>query len=147
MDMYTFDSPFYNCMGNHDYSGKLQAQLEFKNDTRWNLPATNYTISIPEADMTIVMVDTPRACPSYMSKPYGDCTEECMLQLAEVGCTNTTSVECWLGHVAWLNATLAGITTTWKLVAGHHPIDQEHMPLMAPALAAHGVQAYLAGEL
>ncbi len=133
--------------------------------------------------MTIVFVDTPRACPSYMKAPYGDCNENCMLQLANntVGmpCTEATSLECWLSHVAWLNETLAAVTTKWKFVAGvrcaparvptvrppplsrphapratppspfsqHHPIDDEHMPYMMPALNAHGVQAYFAGHV
>ncbi len=95
-----------------------------------------------------------------------------MTQLAEVGCTNTTAVPCFLDHVSWLNETLAGITTKWKFVAGHHPIDAENMKLMEPALKvrvarsfaagpralsltlprnpslqAHGVQAYFAGHV
>jgi hypothetical protein len=82
-----------------------------------------------------------------MTAPYGDCTELCAVQLAEVGCTNTTDVPCFLDHVAWLNETLAGITTKWKFVAGHHPIDAENMKLMEPALKAHGVQAYFAGHV
>ena len=111
----------------------------------------NGTLTVPEADLSIVFVDTPRACPSYMKAPYGDCNENCMLQLANLTdgmpCTEATSLPCWLSHVAWLNATLAGLTTKWKFVAGHHPIDDEHMPYMMPALNAHGVQAYLAGHV
>lgn len=114
----------------------------------------NGTLSIPEADLTIIFVDTPRACPSYMSKPYGDCNELCMLQLSNLtegglgmSCTNTTSLPCWLSHMEWLNATLAGVTTKWKFVAGHHPIDDEHMPYMLPSLKAYGVQAHLAGHV
>ena len=49
--------------------------------------------------------------------------------------------------MAWLNTTLEGLTTTWKFVAGHHPITDENVRLMAPSLRAHGVQAYLAGHV
>ena len=94
--------------------------------------AVNYTIAVPEADLSIVVFDSPRACPSYMSAPYGDCNELCMLQLAQLGCTNATEREgaptCFLEHVRWLNATLAALTTKWKFVAAHHPIDQEASP-------------------
>lgn len=151
--MYTFDAPFYTCMGNHDYAGSVNAQETFTTDARWHA-GMNYTLTIPEADLSIVFVDSPRACASYMSAPYGDCNENCMLQLANISargggmsCTNATSVPCWESHVEWLNATLAGLTTKWKFVAGHHPITDEHMPLMAPSLGFHGVQAYLAGHV
>lgn len=145
--MYTMGSPFYAMMGNHDYAGNVNAYLNYKNDSRWHFPATNYTVVVPEADLTIVVVDSPRACPSYMSAPYGDCTEQCMLQLAAVGCTNKTDVKCWTDHVRWVNETLAAANTTWKFVAGHHPIDEENMPILAPALEAHKVQAYFSGHV
>ena len=148
--MYNFTSDFHTCLGNHDYSGSVLAQLAFSADKRWNA-RVNGSLVIPEADLTIVFVDTPRACPSYMKAPYGDCNELCMLQLANltdgVPCTYNTSLPCWLSHVAWLNSTLAAVTTKWKFVAGHHPISDEHMPYMEPALNAHGVQAYLAGHV
>ena len=140
-------------MGNHDYAGSVEAQEAFTGDARWHA-RMNYTLTVPEADLTLVFVDSPRACPSYMTAPYGDCNENCMLQLANisargggVSCTAATAVACWESHLAWLNATLAAATTKWKFVAGHHPITDEHMPLMAPSLGAHGVQAYLAGHV
>jgi hypothetical protein len=64
-----------------------------------------------------------------------------------MSCTNATSVPCWESHLLWLNQTLAGITTKWKFVAGHHPITDEHMPSLVPSLVAYGVQAYLAGHV
>ena len=101
--------------------------------------------------MSIVVFDSPRACPSYMSPPYGDCNELCMLQLADLGCTNATekpgAPRCFLEHVAWLNKTLAGLTTRWKFVAAHHPIDQENVKFVVPALKAHGVQTMFAGHV
>ena len=133
------------------HRNSVQAQLDFTADPRWHLPSSNYSLVIPEADLTIVFVDTPRACPSYMSKPYGDCNELCMLQLANLTegmpCTNATALPCWLSHVSWLNDTLAAATTTWKFVAGHHPISDENMRYMAPSLDHYGVQAYLAGHV
>lgn len=148
--MYNFTAPMHTCMGNHDFSGSVQAQLDFSADKRWSA-RTNGTLVIPEADLTIVFVDTPRACPSYMKAPYGDCNELCMLQLANLTegmpCTEATALPCWLSHVAWLNATLAQVQTKWRFVAGHHPIDDENMHWMQPALDAHGVQAYFAGHV
>ena len=131
----------------------MRAQQAFTADARWHAD-TNYTLVVPEADLSIVFVDTPRACPSYMAAPYGDCNENCMLQLANISargggadCTRATAVACWESHLGWLNATLAGLTTKWRFVAGHHPITDENMPLMAPSLGAHGVQAYFAGHV
>ena len=149
-DMYNFSAPFHTCFGNHDFSGSVAAQLDFKKDPRWNA-RLNGSLVLPEADATIVFVDSSRACPSYMTAPYGDCNALCAAQLANLTqgqpCTAATALPCWLSHVAWLNETLAGVTTKWKFVAGHHPIDDEHMPYMAPALNAHGVQAYFAGHV
>jgi hypothetical protein len=73
----------YTCMGNHDYAGSVKAQEDFAGDKRWT-GKMNYTLRVPEADLTIVFIDTPRACPSYMSSPYGDCNENCMLQLNNI---------------------------------------------------------------
>lgn len=142
-------APWYAAQGNHDYSGWLaNGTLAFGAvDPRWATRATNYTLAVPEADLTFIFIDSPRACPSYMTAPYGDCTELCAVQLAEVGCTAANALPCFLEHVAWLNSTLAATTTTWKIVVGHHPISDEHMKYAAPALAAHGVQAYLAGHV
>lgn len=149
-DMYGANQTFWGCLGNHDYAGNVTAQFDFTAqaiDPRYKVPSSNYTLSVPEADLTVVFIDTPRGCPSYMSAPYGDCNELCMEQLAQVGCTNSSALACWLDHVAWLNSTLQSITTTWKIVAGHHPISQENVKYLTPALAAHGVQAYLAGHV
>ena len=149
--MYNFAGDVWAAQGNHDYAGSIAAQLAFRNDTRWKSAAVNFTLTVPEADMSIVVFDSPRACPSYMSAPYGDCNELCMIQLAELGCTNATEAEgkphCFLEHVQWLNETLAGLTTRWKFVAAHHPIDQENVKFVVPALKAHGVQAMFAGHI
>lgn len=59
-DMYTMDAPLLTCFGNHDYEGSVKAYLAQKADPRWHLPATNYTYVIPEADLTIVYVDSNR---------------------------------------------------------------------------------------
>ena len=137
-------------MGNHDYAGSVPAQTSFSTDPRWH-GHVNGTLLIPEADLAIVFVDTPRACPSYMTAPYGDCNENCAKQLANLTdgmpCTAATSLPCWLSHMQWLNATLQGLTQKWKFVAGHHPIDDEHMPYMLPSLNHFGVQAYFAGHV
>lgn len=130
-----------------DYSGSVAAQIAYAGDARWRMPSTHYVLAVPEADLSIVFIDTPRACPSYMTAPYGDCNELCAEQLAAVGCTAATATACFESHLAWLNATLAGLTTRWKFVAGHHPIDAENMHLAAASFAAHGVQAYLAGHV
>ena len=126
-------------------------QLTYRNDTRWVTAATYYTISVPEADLSIVVIDSPRGIPSYMSAPYGDCNELCMVQLAALGCTNSSELpaapQCMLAHVAWLNRTLAALTTKWKFVALHHPIDEGNLHFVVPALSAHGVQAIFAGHI
>ena len=150
-DMYNFSCPVYAAQGNHDYGGNVTVQLTYRNDTRWVTAATNYTISVPEADLSIVVIDSPRGIPSYMSAPYGDCNELCMVQLAALGCTNSSELpaapQCMLAHVAWLNRTLAALTTKWKFVALHHPIDEGNLHFVVPALRAHGVQAIFAGHI
>lgn len=56
-------------LGNHDYEGSIPAYLAYKNDSRWYMPARNYTYVVKDADLTVVAMDTQRACPSYMSSP------------------------------------------------------------------------------
>lgn len=146
-DMYDTKVPFYICAGNHDYMGKLSAELEYTDDSRWTFPALNYTQAFPDLDLTVVYLDTCRSQPSYMKAPFGDCNGECAKQLADVGCTSSTYTDCWGAHNEWLDKTLKSIKTTWKFVLGHHPIDEGAMPTTAKVLADNGVQAYLAGHV
>ena len=45
-------------MGNHDYAGSVEAQEAFTGDARWHA-RMNYTLTVPEADLTIVFIDSP----------------------------------------------------------------------------------------
>lgn len=140
--------PFSVIAGNHDYAGSIAAMLSFKNDSRWDARGLNYTLVVPEADLTFFFIDTSRGCPSYMKSPYGDCNDKCAKQLAALAdCTPTTAITCWTAHLAWLDSALAAATTTWKVVAGHHPVSSENVKMLTAVLEARGVQAALFGHV
>lgn len=101
-------------LGNHDYNGNIQAQLEYaKISRRWHLPSLYYkkTIELDNGDkMLLVFMDTNPFIDSYYSK--GEEMEE------NVKRQDTIAQKKWL--IETLNTTDKSIK--WKIVIGHHPM-------------------------
>jgi tartrate-resistant acid phosphatase type 5 len=137
--------PWYMVLGNHDYQGCVQAQLDYAQlSTRWRLPARYYAVEQaidPTASALLVFLDTSpfvssyqAAGPEYIESLRGSAAEPQLL---------------------WLQATLAASNAAWKLVFGHHPIYSaspihgdtfELKHHLLPILHAHHVQAYVCGH-
>jgi acid phosphatase len=126
--------PWYPVLGNHDYNGSVQAEIDYSNKSaRWRLPARYYTVRKAIDDTTNVelfMIDTQE-----FEKPQGKGA---------------------LAELAWLDSALAASTAKWKLVVGHHPILTATRPYRTPSLEMYrdllpviekrGAQAYISGH-
>lgn len=115
-DIYTASSlqvPWYVALGNHDYRGNVQAQVDYSAiSSRWRLPARWYSFAEHTPDrarMEIFVVDTSPMISSYYANgarvvKVGDQRANVPVQLA------------------WLDGQLRSSTADWKIVVGHHPI-------------------------
>lgn len=100
-------------LGNHDYRGNVQAQIDYAaKSRRWQMPARYYqkTFELEDsASLLLVVIDTNPFIESYhadTNKYFGLNKQDTARQRA------------------WLEETLAnaGDHIKWKIVVGHHPL-------------------------
>jgi len=146
-DVYTapvFEKDWFCVLGNHDYHGNTQAQIDYsKISRRWNMPAHYYVVHrTSESGITadLFFLDTPPLQPHYHDEPA---------EYPDVAQQDT------LAQLRWLDSALAASKAQWKLVFGHHPVYSggKHAPDLAdqPARFAArfekgGVSAYFSGH-
>ncbi|MGH7453601.1 MAG: purple acid phosphatase family protein [bacterium] len=101
-DMYNQPSlqvPFHAVLGNHDYRGNPEAQVQYTGmSERWKMPARYFTFTQPVDDSTGVQffaLDT---------NPIAAGEEQATEQ------------------IAWLKSELDKSRARWKIVFGHHPL-------------------------
>ena len=103
--------PWYAILGNHDYKGLPQAQLDYaKTHPNWKMPARYFSVVEPIADnqkAEFFFIDTSPFVDEYRKKP--DMRDEIISQDASA-------------QVRWLDHALSDSTAAWKIVIGHHPI-------------------------
>ena len=147
-DVYTSPAlqiPWYVVLGNHDYQGSIQAQLDYgAYNPRWRLPARYHAVEYAiddTATVLLVFLDTSPFVTRYQAASLTSMTS---LQGQETE-----------AQLAWLEAALAASNASCKLVFGHHPIYsaspfhgdtlelQQHL---LPLLRAYDVQAYICGH-
>lgn len=145
-DVYTAPSlqvPWHVTLGNHDYRGHPEAQLDYgKTHPRWKMPARYYTqahLVDASTNLEFFHLDTSPVIGEYQLDPM----------MWGIHSQNT-------GHqLAWLDQALAASKAPWKIVVGHHPIysagwghgsEKEMIRLVLPILRKHGVQAYFCGH-
>ena len=137
--------PWYALLGNHDYRGNPQAQIDYAaRSKRWRMPARYYQVadaSLARADAELFAIDTSPFVERYRAND------------GMIG-SNTRSQDT-ARQLAWLDHALSQSRAKWKIVTGHHPIrsggsghgDQpEIIAQVLPILNRHGVQAYIAGH-
>ena len=109
--------PWMVCLGNHDYMGNPQAQIDFTNHPLnpsglWRCPSTNYSFSLPLSPNL----------PSPNS-PFVDffCLDTNGAQFA---CRKKypTIAEDLKVYITELSNKLAASTAKWKIVYAHHPL-------------------------
>ncbi len=136
--------PWYLVLGNHDYRGNVQAQIDYSQvSKRWNMPARYYskTFQLPESDeqLLIVFLDTNPFEAKYQHE-------------AKYANVRSQLIE---PQLEWLNTQLSGSQAKWKIVVGHHPMyssgkrygktDSVRQKL-EPILEKYKVDAYFAGH-
>jgi len=143
--------PWYVQLGNHDYKGNVQAQLDYaKTSTRWKMPA-RYWCQVMAVDaatnVEFFFIDTSPMISAYAEHPENPQMEK------ELSALRNEHYE--QQQMAWLDRALGSSTAPWKLVVGHHPIysaglghgsEQDLINTLLPLLRKHGVQAYIAGH-
>jgi tartrate-resistant acid phosphatase type 5 len=109
---------WYAVLGNHDYRGNAQAQIDYgKRSRRWRMSARYYSIERVINRKTgekalFVFIDTAPFDPQLYDERHTDISKQDTAQQKK-----------------WLETTLANSTAKWKIVVGHHPLYTTGMRL------------------
>lgn len=135
--------PWHVALGNHDYGGVPQAQVDYTaRSDRWNMPARYFKAAgagLPDVDLFII--DTN---PLIAENATGDDPLNINV-LTQDGAA----------QLAWLDRELADSKAKFKIVAGHHTLfsgGSTHgdtpglIARLLPVLRRHGVTAYVNGH-
>lgn len=143
-DIYTgahLQCPWYAVLGNHDYRGTPQAEIDYtQTQARWRMPARYYTLTERIDDNTKVRFIFLDSNPLVIRNHnyYSDMSgQDTVMQLR------------------WLDSVLVHAKEKWKIVVAHHPIyssnprhgnSERLIALLKPKLEKYGVQLYLSGH-
>ncbi len=135
--------PWYVILGNHDYRGNCQAELDYgKTHPRWNMPARYYTHVYPidaSSSLECFFIDTTPLISEYKTE-------------ADMKAIFTQDVD---RQLKWLDQSLTASKAQWKLVFGHHPIysagtghgnQQDMIDRVLPILQNYNIQGYFSGH-
>jgi len=134
---------WYPVLGNHDYKGNTQAEIDYSNiSRRWRLEAHYYTFARTVNDsvsVRFIFLDTPPFVEEYhRGNGYPDISKQ-----------DTAK------QIQWLTDVLANSKEQWKLVFGHHPIysaskthgnTPEMIRKVKPLLEKYNAQFYICGH-
>lgn len=141
---YHLNIPWHVVLGNHDYRGNPQAQLDYTwKSQRWNMPSRyfNYDYELDdEGLLSLVFIDTsPFEHKYYDEEKYG-----------QVWSQDSTR------QIQWADSVLkAKSKSSWLIVAGHHPMYSGGKRIEAtsdvrshlePLLTRNNVDVYFAGH-
>lgn len=136
---------WYCVLGNHDYQGNTQAELDYtRRSRRWNLPARNYTKTFSRGDTSVEVI-------FYDSTPYlrrARTQPDVYPDAARQDTAATT---------AWLRDRLAASQADWTVVCAHHPLysarddasrqREDILTHIGPVLRHAAPDLYLAGDV
>jgi tartrate-resistant acid phosphatase type 5 len=138
--------PWYVALGNHDYRGSPQAQVEYtQKSARWRMPDRYFKIggaNIGAPHLDLFFIDTSPLVHKYRNGVEG-------VIAANVAAQDIDA------QIRWLDQELGLSTAAWKLVIGHHTLRSggsqhgetvEVIELIEPLLQKHRVQAYVNGH-
>ncbi len=135
---HSLNIPWYASLGNHDYNGNSQAQLEYsRKSMRWKMPARYYTMAIN--DIRFICIDTNPFVINYHKRKES---------YPELAAQDT------IRQLQWLDSVLTNSKEQWKIVFGHHPIysvgNHDNQPelhtQLKPMLEKHKVDIYFSGH-
>jgi tartrate-resistant acid phosphatase type 5 len=148
-DVYTapaLQTPWYVALGNHDYRGAPQAQIDYSAlSHRWRMPSRYFKIGGAELGTDLLDIFVMDTSPIVDGGNY----DELLQQMARGHVERQDTA----GQIVWLARELEASRAPWKIVMGHHPVysgghgdSAELVAQVAPLLEAHGVQVYLNGH-
>lgn len=130
-------------LGNHDYRGNWQAQIDYSNiSRRWQMPSQYYE-KISQLDdgttIQILFLDTSPLNPAYkLETKYAE-----------------TQKQDGQAQLDWLKDRLQNVNADWKIIIGHHPLyssgkrfgkTSEIRGVLEPIFEQHKVDVYIAGH-
>ena len=133
--------PWYTVLGNHDYRGTPQAEIDYtKKQARWRMPARYYTVKEKINDTTSVRLIFLDSNPLVIRNHnyYSDMAQQDTVQ-----------------QLRWLDSVLVNTKEQWKIVIAHHPLyssnprhgnSERLITLLRPQLEKYGVQFYISGH-
>lgn len=140
--------PWFVALGNHDYEGNVQAQIDYSNvSRRWEMP-NRYFERLIEIDndqyLQLLVIDTNPMVSKYLKEPE-----------KYLGINDQSTQE----QLKWIEAKLSTTNPkiVWRIVVGHHPLysggkrktakeTQEIQHLLEPVFEKHKVDAYICGH-
>ena len=135
--------PWYPSLGNHDYRGNPQCEIEYSTvNSRWKLTARYYAQSERIDDSTsilIVHLDTSPFVEKYQQQS----------DVYKVKGQDTKR------QLVWLDSVLTATHVRWTIVVGHHPVysaapkhgdTKELIDQVLPILKKHSVPLYICGH-
>lgn len=146
-DVYTSEYlqvPWYAALGNHDYEGNVQAQIDYSNvSSRWKMPARYYSFTMKLDDsvtVLFVVLDTNPIC-----KSDAENKSEALKEISKIN--NSLQLQ-------WLDSTLSNTPAKWKFVSGHHTAIsggyhggvQEMQEQVMPIFEKNKIDAYFCGH-
>lgn len=143
--------PWYVTLGNHDYGGSIQAQIDFSEiNNRWKLPARYYSFEQNIDDSTkalFVIIDSNPFIKSYL-------TIDTLNEELDLNSINDLRNQDTKKQLLWLDSVLANSKAKWKIVAAHHPVysggehgnTAEMIELINPLLIKYNVNLFLCGH-
>ena len=131
---------WFAILGNHDYYGNAQAQLDYAaRNPIWRMPARYYSFTKPvdNREVLFVCLDTNPFAAEFAGGKSPDVTRQDGPR-----------------QLRWADSVLTASRATWKIALGHHPIysagfhgdTPELRRLLLPILKKHQVAAYLCGH-
>lgn len=135
---------WYPVLGNHDYRGSPQAEIDYSGiSRRWRMIDHYYTFAKKVNDsvsVRFIFLDTPPLVSEYQKRPD---------EYPELVRQDTAK------EVKWLRDVLENSKEQWKLVFGHHPVysaSQKHgntpemIARIKPLLEKYNAQFYFCGH-
>jgi hypothetical protein len=151
-DVYTafsLQEDWYPVLGNHDYAGTPQAQLDYSNiSRRWRLPARYHFFERTADDgstVLFVFLDT-----NPFEKKYYAADEDEPFRTHVLKQASDTILQ-----RDWLERVLTSSKADWKIVFGHHPLysagkrkgqTSDVSNALMPVLKRGGAHVYVAGH-
>lgn len=144
---YHLEIPWHVVLGNHDYRGNPQAQVDYtKISQRWNMPSRYFDFDFEDDDtglhVSFLFMDTtPFEKKYYHEKKYYNVQSQ-----------DTVAQKKWIDRVM---KTKKKQNADWTIFSGHHPIYSGGKRLnktkdirnsLGPILNKYNVDVYLAGH-